>query len=248
MNPTDTLADLPLSTLFSAPLIAAIDASAQAQSETVDLLREVGFEPDGTPATVSFEYATTDVDPATGEQRQRPKTLDVPLLLFLSLPELVVHEVEQTFSARIVDVEDVEREGDGDDAGGHTKSPSLRPRRLYVAPAGRSETFARRTKTTFDLDITMRAEVENRSTGTDLLERSLMTTVTDGDSDGRRAGAPTERTETDRTETDRTEADLTEADRPRTKETELRKTADAGRGPTRRETGDERSATDEGDG
>ena len=243
MNPTDTLADLPLSTLFAAPLIAAIDASAQAQSETVDLLREVGFEPDGTPATVSFEYATTDVDPETGQRRQRPKTLDVPLLLFLSLPELVVHEVEQTFSARIVDVEDVEREDDGDDTGDHGKSPSLRPRRLYVAPAGRSETFARRTKTTFDLDITMRAEVENRSTGTDLLERSLMTTVTDGDSDDRRAGAPTERTEADRTKADRTEAE-----RARTKEAELRKAADAGREPTRGETEDERAATGEADG
>lgn len=234
MSPTDTLADLPLSTLFSAPLIAAIDASAQAQSETVDLLREVGFEPDGTPATVSFEYATTDVDPATGERRQRPKTLDVPLLLFLSLPELVVHEVEQTFSARIVDVEDVERETDGDDAGGRVKSPSLRPRRLYVAPAGRSETFARRTKTTFDLDITMRAEVENRSTGMDLLERSLMTTVTDGDTDETPAERTAERTKTDRTK----------AEPARTKEAELREAADHEREPTRREAKDEKSATE----
>ncbi|SMO42608.1 DUF2589 domain-containing protein [Halorubrum cibi] len=206
MSPTDTLADLPLATLFSAPLIAAIDASAQAQTETIDLLREVGFESDGTPATVSFEYATTDVDDATGEQRRRPKTLEVPLLLFLSVPELVVHEIEQTFSARIVDVEDVEREDDDEDAvTGRTKSPSLRPQRLHVAPAGQSETFARRTKTTFDLDVTMRAEVENRSTGMDLLERSLMTTVVDGDSEA--AGAtPTEREKAKRAKAERKEA------------------------------------------
>ncbi|MFC5280146.1 DUF2589 domain-containing protein [Halorubrum rubrum] len=226
MSQTDTLADLPLATLFSAPLIAAIDASAQAQTETIDLLREVGFESDGTPATVSFEYATTDVEPATGERRRRPKTLEVPLLLFLSVPELVVHEIEQTFSARIVDVEDVEREGDGGGGtAGRTKSPSLRPQRLRVAPAKQSETFARRTKTTFDLDVTMRAEVENRSTGIDLLERSLMTTVVDGDSEAagstpagrekaKREAAKREKAKRERAEEDpqRTEDRTTEGD------------------------------------
>jgi hypothetical protein len=189
VSPTDTLAELPLSTLFSAPLIAAIDASAQAQQETVDLLREVGFERDGTLSTVSFEYATTEVDSTTGEASERRKTLSVPVLLFLSLPELVVHEVEQTFSAKIVDVEssDGERpvsEGKSDrrvTKGEATRSSSLAPRRLTVAPATQSESFARRSRSAFDLDITMRAEVENKSTGVDLLERTLATTVTDGD-------------------------------------------------------------------
>lgn len=189
MSPTDTLADLPLSTLFSAPLIAAIDASAQAQRETVDLLREIGFERDGTPSTVSFEYATTELDSTTGETVQRRKTLSVPVLLFLSLPELVVHEIEQTFSAKIVDVESSEGERPTNEGrserrtkGGKTvRSSSLTPRRLTVAPATRSESFARRSRSSFDLDITMRAEVENKSTGVDLLERTLATTVTDGD-------------------------------------------------------------------
>jgi len=189
VSSTDTLADLPLSTLFSAPLIAAIDASAQAQQETVDLLRDVGFEPDGTPATVSFEYATTEYDSNTGEAVQRRKTLSVPILLFLSLPELVVHEVEQTFSAKIVDVESSEGERPSKGAkserlakaGKATRSSSLLPRRLKVAPATSSESFARRSRSAFDLDITMRAEVENKSTGVDLLERTLATTVTDGE-------------------------------------------------------------------
>lgn len=182
MTTTDTLADLPLSSLFSAPLIAAIDASAQAQQATVDLVREVGFESDGSPATISFEYATSEIDSATGEERRRQKTLSVPVLLFLSLPELVVHEIEQTFSAKIVDVDSAtgERPSDRHDP---KRSPSLYPYRLTVAPATQSETFARRTRTTFDLDITMRAEIENTSTGLDLLERTLTTTVTDRDSD-----------------------------------------------------------------
>ena len=177
MSTTDTLADLPLSALFSAPLVAAIDASAHAQRETIDLIREIGFGPDGKPETVAFEYATTEIDPNSGEERPRPKTLEVPILLFLSLPELVVHEVEQTFSAKIIGVE-----SGGDESGaGRTErtAPSLVPRRLVVAPAERSETFSRRTRTAFDLDVTMRAEIENKSTGLDLLERSLTTTVTD---------------------------------------------------------------------
>ena len=180
---SDTLAALPLSTLFSAPLIAATDASAQTQRETVNLLREVGFEPDGTPTTVSFEYATTEIDSASGEQQRRQKTLTVPVLLFLSLPELVVHEIEQSFSAKIVDVESTRPEQREDEEDSPRRSPSLVPRRLKVAPAAQSETFARRTQTTFELDITMRAEVENRSTGVDLLERALSTTVTDLDTD-----------------------------------------------------------------
>ena len=198
MSPTDTLADLPLSTLFSAPLIAAIDASAQAQQETVDLLREIGFEPDGTLSTVSFEYATTEFDSTTGETVQRRKTLSVPVLLFLSLPELVVHEVEQTFSAKIVDVESSEGERPVSEGkserrvkgGKTTRSSSLAPRRLTVAPATRSESFARRSRSSFDLDVTMRAEVENKSTGVDLLERTLATTVTDGDATDERASDP----------------------------------------------------------
>ena len=198
MSPTDTLADLPLSTLFSAPLIAAIDASAQAQQETVDLLREIGFEPDGTPSTVSFEYATTESDSTTGETVQRRKTLSVPVLLFLSLPELVVHEVEQTFSAKIVDVESSEGERPTSEGkserrvtkGKATRSSSLAPRRLTVAPATQSESFARRSRSAFDLDVTMRAEVENKSTGVDLLERTLATTVTDGDATDERASDP----------------------------------------------------------
>lgn len=180
MTTIDTLADLPLSSLFSAPLIAAIDASAQAQQATVDLVREVGFESNGSPATVSFEYATSERDSTTGEERRRRKTLSVPVLLFLSLPELVVHEIEQTFTAKIVDVDSSngERSSDRRDL---KRSPTLYPSRLTVAPANQSETFAKRTRTTFDLDITMRAEVENKSTGLDLLERTLTRTVTDRD-------------------------------------------------------------------
>ena len=203
MSSTDTLADLPLSTLFSAPLIAAIDASAQAQQESVDLIREVGFESDGTPASVSFEYATTEFDSATGEAVQRRKTLSVPILLFLSLPELVIHEVEQTFSAKIVDIEssEGERPVSEDEP---TRSSSLTPRRLKVAPATGSESFSRRSRSAFDFDVTMRAEVENTSTGVDLLERTLTTTVTDEDTPdrtenepGRRPARPDRRTETE---------------------------------------------------
>lgn len=172
MNGTDTLTDLPLSSLFSGPLVAAVEASIQAQTESLALVREVGFDDEGELRTVSFEYLTTEVDPETGEQRQASRELTVPLVLFLSVPELVVHEIEQEFSARIVDTESREGEEDSDDDGGSGGLPTLSPSRLRVSPASEETTFSRRTKAKFDLDVRMVAEIENQSTGMEMLERT----------------------------------------------------------------------------
>jgi hypothetical protein len=172
VNGTDTLADLPLSSLFSGPLVAAVEASIQAQTESISLIREVGFDDEGNLVTVSFEYRTTEVDPETGEQRQASRRLTVPLVLFLSVPELVVHEIEQEFSARIVDTESEEREEDSERSGGAAGLPTLAPSRLRVSPASEETTFSRRTKTKFDLDVRMVAEIDTQSTGMEMLERA----------------------------------------------------------------------------
>ncbi|MFC5134210.1 MULTISPECIES: DUF2589 domain-containing protein [Haloferacaceae] len=170
MNGTDTLADLPLSSLFSGPLVAAVEASIQAQSESLSLIREVAFD-DGELVTVSFEYRKAEVDPDTGEERQVTRHLTVPILLFLSVPELVVHEIEQEFSAKIVDTETEEGEEDSESTGGSGLS-TLAPSRLRVSPASEETTFSRKTKAKFDLDVRMVAEIESRSTGMEMLERT----------------------------------------------------------------------------
>jgi hypothetical protein len=179
VNGTDTLADLPLSSLFSGPLVAAVEASIQAQTESLALVREIGFDDEGELRTVSFEYRTTEVDSETGEQRQASRQLTVPLVLFLSVPELVVHEIEQEFSARIVDTESEEREEDSDGSGGSGALPTLSPSRLRVSPASEETTFSRRTKSKFDLDVRMVAEIDTQSTGMEMLERTANGAIRD---------------------------------------------------------------------
>jgi hypothetical protein len=160
----DDLENLPLSFLFAGPLVAAIDASIQSQSETVETLLETGFDAEGDPVTVTFGYTTTEVDPETGRERRVGKELEVPLLLFLSLPNLQVSRIEEEFSARITETEETERP---------TKTGRIAsPRRLNVTPASQSTSLDRTTKSRFDLNIRMVAELQNESTGAELLERA----------------------------------------------------------------------------
>lgn len=158
------LENLPLADLFSGPLIAAIDASVQSQSETATLLLETGFDDKGNLVTVAFRYTTSEIDPETGEQRRVAKQIEVPLLLFLTVPNLQVSRVEEEFSARITEVEET------DSPAGSTRLAM--PRRLNVRPASQSRSFDRTTKSTFDLDIRMVAERQNESVGMELVERA----------------------------------------------------------------------------
>lgn len=169
MPAIDDLRNLPLSHLFSGPLVAAIDASIQAQSETVDLLLETGFDDEGDLVTVGFGYTTTELDPETGEERRVAKRIDVPLLLFLSLPNLIVTEIEEEFSATITEVE----ESEGSSSPARVSSPL----RLNVAPSSQSTTFDRKTKSTFDMDVRMVAQLQNESTGMETLERAANTAM-----------------------------------------------------------------------
>lgn len=161
------LENLPLSHLFSGPLIAAVDASVQSQTETANLLLETGFDENGDLVTVAFTYTTTEVDPETGESRRVAKRIEVPLLLFLTLPNLQVTRLEEQFSAKITQVE----ETDEPDGGG-TRSRVAAPLRLNVRPSSQSTAVDRTTKSTYDLDITMVAERVNESVGVELVERA----------------------------------------------------------------------------
>ena len=160
----DKLDNLPLSALFSGPLIAAIDASVEAQMETVALLKETGYDEQGDLRTINFRYTSPEPDPETGEYRRVTHELQIPVLLFLSPPNLQIRLIEEEFSARITTVEETTKTANTDRL--------AVPHRLGVKPAGRSIERDRTRRTKFDLDVRMVAEVTNESTGMDLLERA----------------------------------------------------------------------------
>jgi len=160
----DELGNLPLSSLFSGPLLAAVDASVQLQEETVELLRETGYDENGDLVTVGFDYLATERE-ADGGRRRVVKRLEVPLLLFLSLPNLEISRIEEEFSAKITQVEEEEGTRQSRDGG--------RPFRLNVRPAEQSTSFSEKTKSTFDLDVRMVAEVRNETRGVEILDRAV---------------------------------------------------------------------------
>jgi len=160
----DELGNLPLSSLFSGPLLAAVDASVQLQEETVELLRETGYDENGDLVTVGFDYLATERE-ADGGRRRVVKRLEVPLLLFLSLPNLEISRIEEEFSAKITQVEEEEGTRQPRDGG--------RPFRLNVRPAEQSTSFSEKTKSTFDLDVRMVAEVRNETRGVEILDRAV---------------------------------------------------------------------------
>jgi len=180
--PVDELGNLPLSSLFSGPLLAAVDASVQLQEETVELLRETGYDENGDLVTVGFDYLATEREADGGRRRvvkrlevplllfdggrrRVVKRLEVPLLLFLSLPNLEISRIEEEFSAKITQVEEEEGTRQSRDGG--------RPFRLNVRPAEQSTSFSEKTKSTFDLDVRMVAEVRNETRGVEILDRAV---------------------------------------------------------------------------
>lgn len=170
----DTLQNLSLSDLLSGPLVAAIDASLHAQTESVRLLREVGYDRNGELQTVTFGYETSEIDSASGEAQRARRELEIPLLLFLSLPNLQVSEIEEEFSARITQVEEEERDT--------TNTGRFATNRLLVSPAERSTSLDRTTRSRFHLDVRMVAELQNQSPGMELLERAANAAVREHES------------------------------------------------------------------
>lgn len=175
MTGIEQLENLPLSQLFSGPLVAAIDASVQSQTETVDLLMDAGYDEDGNLRTIAFNYTSPERDPETDEYRREKRQLEVPLLLFLSPPTLQINLIEEEFSARITEV----KETSGSSSPDRVSSPF----RLGVKPAPQSVDRDRKRRSKFDLDIRMVAEIESESTGMELLERAVNNDTVEGPAD-----------------------------------------------------------------
>jgi len=184
----DKLENLPLSQLFSGPLLAAIDASVQSQEATIDLLLQTGFDDEGNLVTVSFEYREPGTDPQTGEAG-RTSRIEIPLLLFLTLPNLQISRIEEEFSAQITGFEETEDDESGSEStrstttGPFAGSTLSKPLRLRVKPSGRSRQYDRTVRSRFDLSVTMVAEVRNESAGMDILERAVSNADVSGTAD-----------------------------------------------------------------
>jgi hypothetical protein len=186
----EKLENLPLSQLFSGPLVAAIDASVQSQQASVDLLLRTGFDDDGNLVTVSFEYQGPGGGPETDEPGTTSR-IEIPLLLFLTLPNLQISRIEEEFSAQITGVE--EMDGEASEAEPSRSTPATgtfsgsalsSPLRLRVKPSGQSEQYERTVRSRFDLSVTMVAEVRNESAGMDLLERAVSNANVAGETEG----------------------------------------------------------------
>lgn len=173
--PIDTLQNLSLSDLLSGPLVAAIDASLHAQTESVRLLRDIGYDRNGDLRTVTFGYQSTAIDAGSGEAERSRHEIEIPLLLFLSLPNLQVSQIEEEFSARITQVEKEETETKG--------SGGFSPARMFVSPAERSTSMNRTTRSRFHLDVKMVAELQNQSAGMEILERAANAAVVEHESE-----------------------------------------------------------------
>jgi hypothetical protein len=107
-NPGDELSSLDFESMIGGPLIAVVNAQAQAAMTSVDYIKGVGFkgeEPDIEPVMVSFSYKRpverTDAD---GNSVIEPAdfTLTVPILTMLPIPFIRVEETEIDFNAKIV--------------------------------------------------------------------------------------------------------------------------------------------------
>ena len=105
---------LPLEQLIGAPLRSLVMGQGIAAQATAEFISEVGFEPaEGArqPAarTFDFTYVHPMPDPANpGEVVDTPTRVSVPVLSFVSLPNLRIAEATVEFGADVVEIEPAE--------------------------------------------------------------------------------------------------------------------------------------------
>ena len=128
------LSSINFEAMLGGPLIAVVNAQAQAAMTSVDFIKEVGFHPDGSatpgapktrdPIYVSFKYPKeiSPYQPAVAEERDeegnivtqaqeeraavwRDMELKVPILTMLPIPFIRIEETTIEFNAKINSVE-----------------------------------------------------------------------------------------------------------------------------------------------
>ena len=107
-TPGEELATLDFEAMIGGPLVAVINAQAQAAMTSVDYIKGVGFKGEGDnvePIMVSFSYTrdveTTQADGTVVTQPQK-FSLSVPILTMLPIPFIRIEETTIDFNAKIV--------------------------------------------------------------------------------------------------------------------------------------------------
>lgn len=117
-TPGEELSSLDFENMIGGPLIAVVNAQAQAAMATVNFVKQVGFKPvpegtpqdptsqtTGEPATVSFKYKKTVPKTDGSGNEEKDAELTVPFLAMLPIPYLRVEETNIDFLAKINSVE-----------------------------------------------------------------------------------------------------------------------------------------------
>ena len=109
MSLGDEIANLDFSSMIGGPLVAVIKAQSQSAQTSVDFIKSVGFDQNGQPTMVSFQYKkpVTKKD-ASGVETitAADYTLTVPILTMLPIPFIRVEETTVDFNAKITSVQE----------------------------------------------------------------------------------------------------------------------------------------------
>jgi hypothetical protein len=112
------LSSIDFQSMIGGPLIAVVKAQAQSAQTSVDFIKSVGFNPEGSgtdagkPTMVTFSYdkmVEGTKNPTTGETSEPTPakfTLTVPILTMLPIPFIRVEEVTIDFNAKINSVQE----------------------------------------------------------------------------------------------------------------------------------------------
>lgn len=145
--------------LVGSVLTSVVKAQGLAASQLVQLIDEVGFEPEvpGQPRrarTFSFEFLRNEIDDETDTVVQRKVTANVPLLTLINLPSIAIEEAKIQMDLRLVAHQE-SSEG--------VEDPNS-PLKLYAVPAKkqlvRSEqsTIAVDSAGTIKMQVTLRQQ------------------------------------------------------------------------------------------
>ena len=94
------ISSIPYDQAFGAPLAAAIDAQTKAAKSSLDFILSVGFEKDENDLQKT-RYAEFQFEESDNSGTVKKRSLRVPLILLINIPQLEIHEGEISFDLEI---------------------------------------------------------------------------------------------------------------------------------------------------
>lgn len=96
------LKDLPIGTMFSAPVMAGVDAQFAIAARLAEFIEKVGINKDGSVKMVRFSYKQAEMDQngnPTGNTLER--VVDAPFISMIPLPALGVEKITVDFDLEV---------------------------------------------------------------------------------------------------------------------------------------------------